>query len=60
MLDEFRRFLYDDSGPELIEWAVVTVVLLAATFVILVAIGDALKARFLAILCDLAPRNDLC
>jgi Flp pilus assembly pilin Flp len=60
MLDEFKRFLADDSGPELVEWAVVTVVLLAATFVILVAIGGALKARFLSILCQLAPGNGLC
>lgn len=60
MLAELRRFLADNSGPELIEWAVVTVVLLAATFVILVAIGGALQARFLAILCDLAPGNSLC
>lgn len=60
MLDEFQRFLVDDSGPELVEWAVVTVVLLAATFVILIAIGGALKARFLSILCELAPGNSLC
>lgn len=60
MLDEFQRFLVDDSGPELVEWAVVTVVLLAATFVILVAIGGALKARFVHILCELAPGNSLC
>lgn len=60
MFDEFQRFFSDESGPELIEWAVVTVVLLAATFVILVAIGDALRGRFLGILCDLAPENSLC
>lgn len=60
MLDEIRRFVADDSGPELVEWAVVTVVLLAATFVILMAIGGALKARFVDILCELAPGNTLC
>lgn len=57
---EFRRFLRDDSGPELVEWAVVTVVLLAATVLILLAIGDALRGQFVNILCDLAPENSLC
>lgn len=60
MFAELRRFVADESGPELIEWAVVTVVLLAATFVILAAIQDALRGRFLNILCELAPGNSLC
>ncbi len=60
MLEEFQRFLHDESGPELVEWAVVTVVLLSATVLILVAIGDALQGRFLSILCDLDPTNGLC
>ncbi len=60
MLAELRRFVADESGPELVEWAVVTVVLLAATFLILVAIQGALRARFLNILCELAPGNSLC
>lgn len=60
MLDEFRRFLYDDSGPELVEWAVVTVILLLATVLILGAIGDALSARFKCILAELADNPGLC
>lgn len=39
---ELKRFLADESGPELIEWAVVTVILILATFAILSAIGDEL------------------
>ncbi|MBS1253497.1 MAG: hypothetical protein MAG451_02546 [Anaerolineales bacterium] len=42
MLQEFKRFIYDESGPELIEWAVVTIILLLATIVILGAIRGAL------------------
>jgi len=60
MLDEFQRFLADDSGPELVEWAVVTVVLLLATVLILVAIGDVLGARFRCILAQLANDPSLC
>lgn len=60
MLNEFRRFVADDTGPELVEWAVVTVVLLAATFLILVEIKGALGARFLEILCELDPSNGMC
>lgn len=52
---ELRRFLVDESGPELVEWAVVTLVLLAATVVVLLNIGDALRAQFWSILCDLDP-----
>ena len=54
MLREFQRFLSDESGPELVEWAVVTVILLGATVFILIAIGDQLTARFQAILNELA------
>ncbi len=42
MVQEFKRFIYDESGPELIEWAVVTIILLLATIVILGAIRGAL------------------
>lgn len=42
MVQEFKRFIHDDSGPELIEWAVVTIILLLATIVILGAIRGAL------------------
>ena len=42
MLQELKRFLGDESGPELVEWAVVTVILILATFAILQAIGGEL------------------
>jgi Flp pilus assembly pilin Flp len=42
MVQEIKRFIHDDSGPELIEWAVVTIILLLATIVILGAIRGAL------------------
>lgn len=42
MLQELKRFLADESGPELVEWAVVTVILILATFAILQAIGGEL------------------
>ncbi len=54
MLNDFKRFLADESGPELVEWAVVTVILLAATVFILIAIGGELTARFQAILDELS------
>ncbi|MFQ5343716.1 MAG: Flp family type IVb pilin [Anaerolineae bacterium] len=50
MVQEIKRFIYDDSGPELIEWAVVTIILLLATIVILGAITKQLSAIYNAIL----------
>ncbi|MCD6519101.1 MAG: hypothetical protein J7M05_04155 [Anaerolineae bacterium] len=41
-MEELRRFFQDESGPELVEWAVVTVILILATFAILQAIGNEL------------------
>ena len=53
MLQEFKRFVHDDSGPELIEWAVVTVILLLATLLILGAISDSLSEIYNEILTHL-------
>jgi len=40
MSGELERFLRDENGAELVEWAVVTLILLAASVVALTAIGD--------------------
>jgi len=50
MLREWQRFLRDESGPELVEWAVVTIILLLATVPVLIAIGDELKRIFTNVL----------
>jgi len=42
VIQELRRFFADESGPELVEWAVVTVILILATFAILQSIGGEL------------------
>jgi len=47
---ELKRFLKDESGPELVEWAVVTVVLILATFAILQLIGGELTRIYNVIL----------
>jgi Flp pilus assembly pilin Flp len=47
---ELRTFLEDEAGAELVEWAVVTMVLLAATVVALIAIGDELERIFTSML----------
>lgn len=47
---ELRRFWSDESGPELVEWAIVTVILVLATYLILQAIGDQLSAIYREIL----------
>lgn len=49
MLRELRRFVADESGPELVEWAVVTVILILATFAILQAIGSNLNQIYIRI-----------
>lgn len=46
MMQELKRFLSDESGPELVEWAVVTIILLVATVLILRAVGNALKLTY--------------
>jgi len=43
VIPELVRFYKDESGPELVEWAVVTVILILATFAILQAIGGELS-----------------
>ncbi|HIC92813.1 MAG TPA: hypothetical protein EYP09_00985 [Anaerolineae bacterium] len=50
MFREWQRFLRDESGPELVEWAVVTIILLLATVPVLIAIGDELKRIFTNVL----------
>jgi Flp pilus assembly pilin Flp len=49
MLSELKRFVQDESGPELVEWAVVTVILILATFAVLQAIGGQLNQIYLRI-----------
>jgi len=46
VLQQLKRFLADESGPELVEWAVVTVILILATFATLQAIGGELTRIF--------------
>ena len=53
MSERFRRFLQDQEGPELVEWAVVTVVLLLATGVILSQIYDRVIEVMVGILVQL-------
>jgi Flp pilus assembly pilin Flp len=43
MIRELQMFLKDESGPELVEWAVVTVILILATVAILQSIGGELS-----------------
>jgi Flp pilus assembly protein TadG len=38
MVERLRRLWSDESGPELVEWAMVTIVLLLATGIILIQI----------------------
>jgi len=53
MVERFHRFLRDESGPELVEWAVVTLVLLLATGVILSQIYDQVIEVMVGILVQL-------
>ena len=50
MFQELKRFYADESGPELVEWAVVTVILILATYVILTSIGEELTRIYTVIL----------
>ena len=59
MSEELKRFLKDENGAELVEWAVVALVLLSASVVVLIAIGDELERIFTSILNQLEriPEN---
>lgn len=54
MINTFKRFWQDESGPELVEWAVVTVILLVAAVVLYVAVGKALGGVLCSIYCWIA------
>jgi Flp pilus assembly pilin Flp len=58
MLRELQRFVKDESGPELVEWAIVTLILILATFAILQLIGDELKTSYNRILDTLKAVNN--
>jgi len=53
VIKELQRFLRDEAGPELVEWAVVTIILLAATVPVLLAIRSELVRIFNSILTQL-------
>jgi len=40
---DLQGFLRDETGPELVEWAVVTIILLVATVAAYRIVGDKLK-----------------
>ena len=42
MIRELKRFVEDETGPELVEWAVVTVILILASFATYQLIGQEL------------------
>jgi hypothetical protein len=53
MSRRLKALLHDEAGPELVEWAVVTVVLLLATGVVLTQIYDQVIEVLVGILVQL-------
>ena len=53
VIRELQSFWQDETGTEFVEWAVLAVILLAATVVVLTSIGQALYTRFDEILKEL-------
>jgi Flp pilus assembly pilin Flp len=51
MINTFHRFWNDESGPELVEWAVVTIILLIASVVLYLAVGKVLGTMICSIWC---------
>jgi Flp pilus assembly pilin Flp len=43
LLRDLRRFWADESGPDLVEWVVVTVILILAIYAILQALGPEIE-----------------
>ncbi len=42
MLDKLRRLVRDEAGTEIVEWTVVTLIMIFATYAILLAVGPEL------------------
>jgi Flp pilus assembly pilin Flp len=51
MISNIRKFWKDESGPELVEWAVVTIILLVAAVILYIAVGRALGSVICSIRC---------
>ena len=51
MIHQIRKFWDDESGPKLVEWAVVTIILLVAAVILYIAVGKALGSVICAIKC---------
>ncbi|MCE7937192.1 hypothetical protein DCC79_00085 [bacterium] len=54
MVNSLKRFWNDESGPELVEWAVVTIILLVAAIVLYIAVGKLLGNVICGIQCWLS------
>jgi Flp pilus assembly pilin Flp len=53
MIQELLRFWKDETGPELVEWAVVTLVLIVAALPVLLLIRGQLRTLYCDILGNL-------
>lgn len=51
MIHQIRKFWDDETGPELVEWAVVTIILLVAAVVLYIAVGKALGSVICSVKC---------
>lgn len=51
MIGTFQKFWADETGPELVEWAVVTIILLVAAVVLYIAVGKALGGVICSVYC---------
>jgi Flp pilus assembly pilin Flp len=47
MIANMKKFIRDESGPELVEWAVVTIILLVAAVLAYIAVGTELRNKVL-------------
>jgi Flp pilus assembly pilin Flp len=50
-MNTLKRFWGDESGPELVEWAVVTIILLVAAVVLYIAVGRVLGGVICSVYC---------
>lgn len=54
MIGTFKRFWQDETGPELVEWALVTIILVVATLVLYAAVGRTIGTVLCSIKCWIA------
>jgi Flp pilus assembly pilin Flp len=57
LLNELRRFWHEEDGTEMIEWAVVALIILASTVAVVILVGAQLRIVLCRMLASLGGQS---